>query len=371
MTTGFVWHERYMWHDQGTSAAFLPAGGMSTLQPFTHVENPETKRRLKNLLDVLEITDQLQPIKPRMATREELERFHTPDYLDRLEAMSAAQGGDAGSLTAFGTGGYDIARLSAGGALALTEAVVSGEVDNGYALTRPPGHHAEADQGIGFCLLGNTALSAKHARTALGLERVAVVDWDVHHGNGTQAAFYDDPTVLTISMHQTNCFPPDSGATQDNGAGAGEGANLNVNMPPGCGHEAYMYALEQVVLPALRRFRPELILVAAGYDASGMDPLSRTLCYGSTYRNLMRGVKGVADELAHGRVVAIHEGGYSPVHVPFCGVAVIETLAGLNEITEDPFEEMLAGMGGDQLLPHHVESINAAGALLERIPAGA
>ncbi len=369
MTTGFVWHERYMWHDTGSQVNYLPAGGMTALQPLIHVENPETKRRLKNLLDVLGVTEQLTPIKPQMATEAELTRFHTATYVAQIKEMSDNGGGDAGILSPFAAGGYEIACLAVGGAIALVEAVVTGDVDNGYALVRPPGHHAIADKGMGFCIFGHTALSAMHARQALGVAKVAIVDWDVHHGNGTQAAFYDDPTVLTISLHQTNCFPPRSGSTDDNGEGAGVGTNINVNMPPGCGHAAYLYALENVVVPALKRFEPDLILVASGYDAGGMDPLSRTLAYGSTFGIMMRQVKAVADELCGGKVAVMHEGGYSAAHVPFCGLAVIEELAGIDSGVVDPFERDLASMGGDQLLPHHIESIDEATALIEKIPA--
>ena len=222
MRTGLVWHERYMWHDTGSAGGPLPAGGW--LEPDVHVENPATKRRLKNLLDVSGLGEQLVPLAPRPASVEELCRFHTPEYVEQIRHLSDARGGDAGGLTPFGPGSFEIACLAAGGAIVAVDAVLDGHVDNVYALVRPPGHHALADAGMGFCLFGNVAIAVLHARHVRGLERVAVVDWDVHHGNGTEAAFYGDPTVLTISIHQDSCFPPGSGAVERTGEGLAKGS---------------------------------------------------------------------------------------------------------------------------------------------------
>jgi acetoin utilization deacetylase AcuC-like enzyme len=157
------------------------------------------------------------------------------------------------------------------------DAVISGKAPNAYALVRPPGHHAIADLGMGFCLFANAAVPIMHARAMHGVGRIAVVDWDVHHGNGTQAAFYGDPDVLTISLHQDNLFPPNSGALDENGEGAGKGYNLNIPLPPGCGNGAYLEAFAASCVPALERFKPELIVVASGFDASGVDPLGRMM----------------------------------------------------------------------------------------------
>ncbi|MFN8459741.1 MAG: class II histone deacetylase [Anaerolineae bacterium] len=367
MATGFVWHERYMWHDTGTSAGVLPAGGY--IQPFQHFENPDTKRRLRGLLEVSGLLDHLVEIKPRWATEAEIGHFHTPDYIERIKAMSAAAGGDAGELTPFGSGSYEIALLSTGGCLAALEAILEGKVNNAYALVRPPGHHAEASRGRGFCIFGNVAITVMQAQAVHGLKRVATVDWDVHHGNGTQKAFYKDPTVLTISIHQDQCYPPGSGLLTENGAGAGEGANLNINLPPGAGHAAYVSAFERVVVPALRRFRPEIIIVPSGFDANAMDPLARMLCDSETYRLLTRQLMTAAAEVCGGRLLMCHEGGYSAVYVPYCGLAVLEELSGIRSPVDDPFLPVFAGQGGYDLLPHHIAAIDKAAALIERVPA--
>ena len=193
---------------------------------------------------------------------------------------------------------------------------------------------------MGFCLLANTAIEA--AKADHGLGKVAVLDWDVHHGNGTQQIFYERPDVLTISLHQKSCFPPGSGTVEERGAGKGEGYNVNVPLPPGSGHETYLHAMRRVVLPALERFRPELVVVASGLDANAADPLARQLLYGDSYREMIRLLLEVAEDLCGGRLVAVHERGYAESTVPLCGLAVVETLSGVRTEVEDPFGGLFA-----------------------------
>ena len=347
--TGFVYHELYTWHDTGNYAGFMPYG--YPLQPGLHFENPETKRRFKNLLDASGFIKQLTVVEPRHATRDELLRFHTAEYVDSVQAMSDAHGGDAGELTPVGRGSYEIALLSTGGVLVGTDAVVAGELDNCYALVRPPGHHAESAMGRGFCIFGNIAIAAHHCMAVHGMERIAVVDWDVHHGNGTETAFYDDARVLTISLHQDNWYPPGRGLVGDTGEGAGAGFALNVPLPPGSGTGAYTAAFDQVVLPALRRFGPEIIFVASGFDASAFDPLGRMMMTSAGYAALTTRLVDAAAELCGGRLVMSHEGGYSPDYVPLCGVAVLEAMSGLSSGVEDPYLAFAAGMGRQELQP--------------------
>ncbi len=367
MRTGLVWDERYMWWDTRSGAAFLPAGGW--LEPGVHAENPATKRRFKNLIDVSGMADHLVPLKPRMATVEEVERYHTKEYVARMKELSDSGGGDAGEITPFSGGGFEIALLAVGGTLTAIEKTLDGTVDTAYALVRPPGHHAQKDLGRGFCMFSNAALGGFHARQALGLDRVAIVDWDVHHGNGTQWAFYDDPSVLTISLHQDRYFPMDSGMVAENGEGAGVGANLNVPLPAGSGVGAYVSAFERVVVPALERFKPDLIIVASGLDASALDPLARQQMHSDGYRALTQFFLGAAASTGS-KIMFTHEGGYSSAYVPFCGLAVLEELTGHRTPVEDPFMPIFAGIGGQDLQPHQAALIDQSAALVERVPAG-
>lgn len=365
MATGFVFHELYLWHNTWNWAQVFPPS--LTVQPGTHAENPETKRRLRNLLEVSGILDHLTIVKPRPATVEELERVHTPAHVEKIKAISDSGYGDASLLTPLGAGSYEIALLAAGGAIRATEAVIAGEVDNAYALIRPPGHHATADVGMGFCLFSNAAIAIRHAQAVHGVGRVATVDWDVHHGNGTQAIFYDDPSVLTISIHQDGLFPAHSGGLDETGAGDGRGYNINVPLPPGSGPGAYEAAFEKVVVPALRRFRPELIVVPSGFDASGVDPMGRMMMNSSAYRKLARILIDAASELCGGRLVMTHEGGYSEMYVPYCGLAVIEELAGHRTGVEDPWDPLMATWGGMDAQPHQLAIVDAAARLVESI----
>jgi acetoin utilization deacetylase AcuC-like enzyme len=364
VSTGWHWDEAYAWHDTGAGAAFLPAGGF--IQPgMTNAESPASKTRFRDLVARSGLLDALTQIRGRDATTDEILRLHTLEHLERLAAVSSAGGGEAGEATPIGPGSYEIAVRAAGGALAAVEAVVRGDVDNAYALVRPPGHHAEAALARGYCLLANTALAALHARAELGLERIAVVDWDVHHGNGTEDAFYADPDVLTISLHEEELYPPGRGLVEHRGEGAGEGANINVPLPAGSGHGAYLLAFERVVVPALARFRPELILVASGLDACALDPLGRQLLHSDSYWRMTELLLDVAATHCDGRLLMIHEGGYSEAYVPFCGVAVLEALCGERRV-EDPFLPYLVDRPGQAVQPHQEAAVERAAAGLVR-----
>ena len=343
MATGFLWHEKYMWHDTGSGAA-------ANVEPGEHFENPDTKRRMKNLLDLSGLTDKLVRLNPRMATEEELRRFHTDDYINQIRELSEAFGGFAGPQTPFGRGSYEIAKLAAGGTIVATEAVLSGQVNNAYALVRPPGHHAERDLGRGFCIFGNVALAAMHAREIWQVERIATIDWDVHHGNGTQQAFYDDPNVLTISIHQDGLFPAESGKVNERGIKEGENFNINIPLPAGSGNGAYSAAIERIVTPAVMSFKPQLILVPCGFDASVYDPLGRMLLTSESYRGLTTMLLALANDICDGKIVLSHEGGYSKRYVPFCGLATIEALSGIRtEIADGGIRDDLPGQ---ELAPH-------------------
>ena len=341
MKTAFYFDEQCLWHTTGEHALILPVGGY--VQPPAsggHAESPESKRRFKSLLDVSGMTNHLDVKTAEPATREDLERIHPVNYLEQFKTMSDTGGGNAGIYSPFGAGSYEIAALSAGLAKAAVSDVVNGTTRNAYALSRPPGHHCLKEQSMGFCLLANIPIAVEAARANHGLGRVAVLDWDVHHGNGTQAIYYDRGDTLTISIHQESCFPPGQGSANEIGRGDGEGTNLNIPLLPGGGHQSYLDAVELLALPAIKAFEPDLIVIASGLDANAFDPLGRMQAYSGTFRQMTHQVMALADDICGGRVVAIHEGGYAEVVVPFCGLAIIEELSGHRTDVVDPFEDL-------------------------------
>ena len=342
--TAFYFDEKCLWFSAGPAALVLPVGGW--VQPMAsggHADSPEPKRRLKSLMDVSGLTDRLDQRKAAPATREDLLRIHPASYVDAFKAMSDAGGGAIHPSAPFSGGAYEIALQSAGLAIQAVADVAGGEHRTAYAVTRPSGHHCSQDMPMGFCMFANVALAVEAAKAKHRLKRVAILDWDVHHGNGTEACFYGRGDVLTISMHQENCFPPGgSGGVAAAGEGEGAGANINIPLWPGCGHEMYLAALERIALPAIRDFRPDLIVVVSGFDANGVDPLARMLATSETFRAMTRLVKQAAAELCGGRLVVVQEGGYAETAVPFCGVAVLEELAGIRTEVVDPYLELVS-----------------------------
>lgn len=363
MRTGFVWHERYCWHDAGAFAG--PMRALYPVEPGQAAEHAETKRRIKNLLDAIDFTDKLTTIKPRMAADEDLLRVHTSEYLAHVKALSGGAGGDTGVNAFIGPGGFDIAALSSGGVIAAADAVLKGDVENSYALVRPPGHHAEAHRGMGFCIFANIALAVQFAKARHGLDKIAVVDWDVHHGNGTQSAFYDDPSVLTISIHQEGVFPRDSGHVGDTGAGRGAGYNINLPLPPGSGEGAYRACFDRVILPALHAYKPQMIFVACGFDAGLNDPLARMTLGPESFRWMAASMVKTARELCGGRLMMAHEGGYHAASVPFLALPVFEELTGLSAGIENPVSALAASFPPSPLLAHQEAPIEAARRIAE------
>ena len=343
--TAFLWDEKCFWHTGSNYAMLAPVGG--DVQPFVSgglPEAPETKRRLKNLIEVTGLSKDLIQISAGPATLEDLMRVHPKSYLDSFKELSDGSGGELGLRTPFGPGAFEIAALSAGLAIRAVEGVASGEFDNAYALSRPPGHHCMPDWPNGFCLFANIAIAIEAAKAKGFVDRIAVVDWDVHHGNGTEAIFYDRDDVLTISVHQDRCYPPDTGSAQRTGTGKGAATNLNIPLPPGCGHNVYLDVIDRLVLPKLQSYGADLVIVACGFDASAVDPLARMLCTSETYREMTRKIMSLTD----GKLVAVHEGGYSELYVPFCGHAVLEQMSGSSIRAKDPILDRLNNQQPDQ-----------------------
>lgn len=292
--TGLVWEPRCQRHQPG-------------------VGHPESPRRLEAIRAGLEragLWQRCAHLPARAATETELLRCHTPSYLARVKADIAAGRAELSTGdTAICSHSEEAARLAAGGALVAVEAVMAGEVSNAFAAVRPPGHHASGDLGMGFCIYNTVALAARHAQAVCGCERVLIVDWDVHHGNGTQAIFWRDPSVLFLSVHQRPLYPG-SGAAIERGEGPGEGFTLNCPLPPGSGGAEVLDALRTHLEPAAAAFRPSLVLVSAGFDGMRGDPLADFQLTAADLAALTALVRGIARRHAQGRLVSVLEGGY-------------------------------------------------------------
>jgi len=354
--TAFIYDESYFWHNAGEGALYEPDGGY--LEPGTYIESPKIKRRFKNLLQKSGLMDKLEKIKPIVATEEHLEYFHTKRHIENVKQLSNGDGGNCGDSAIVGRGSYEIAKLSVGGAIAAVRAVSENNLINkAFVLTRPPGHHAESDRGMGFCIFNNAVIAAKYATKNLGIKKILILDWDAHHGNGTEDAFYEDDSVLFISLHQDNLEPIGRGRKEHTGKGKGVGFTINIPLHAGSGDAVYKYAFEQIVIPAAERFKPELVIVSAGQDTSIFDPLARMMVSVAGYRDMTIMAKGIADKHAQGRIVILHEGGYCPSYVPFCSHAIVEELSGIYTDVGDPFIYAVAGTSYQELMPHQKERV--------------
>jgi len=357
MNTGLVSHEKYFWYDS-LNQAFPPF----QIQPGGNPDGPETKRRILSLLNSSNYATQMQAIAPRMASADEVLRVHSQAYYQQLQVANQSLAGEAGPGAIFAGGHLDIAMLSAGGVLSAVDAVIAQVVRNAYALVRPPGHHAETDRGAGFCVLNNAAIAARHVQQNAGIERVAIIDWDVHHGNGAQEIFWTDPSVLTLSVHQDYYFLEENfGTLAHNGEGHGAGFNINVPLPPGCGDVTYSAVMKRVIEPALKAFEPDFIIVACGLDAGCYDPLGRMALTPDGFKSLASDIFALAESFCDGRLVLCQEGGYDLASTPYMALGVLEGLSGVESNQENPFQVFGSTIGcTDTVLPHQEEVIIAA-----------
>ena len=316
-----------------TAVSFLEGHALHA-QPG-HPERPARLEAVRAEIVADPVLASLPRHRPAPAPRDALERVHLPDYLDLIETFCERGGGALDVDTYATTASYDVARRACGGVLAMVDAVLAGGAANGFAIGRPPGHHARPAQAMGFCLLSNAAVAARYAQAAHGADRVLVVDLDVHHGNGTQEALYDDPSVLFVSSHQGDVYPG-TGSLRETGTGPGEGFTVNLPLPAGTGDE--LADLYRAVLPSLAaRFRPDLVVLSFGADAHRLDPLAGLGLSVAGLAEAAGVVQEVADTHADGRLVVTLEGGY---HVDVLAAAVAAVLRRLVDPTapiDDPF----------------------------------
>jgi acetoin utilization deacetylase AcuC-like enzyme len=335
MKVGYVWDPIYLEHDLPRYLADEFALETEYLGLSGH---PENSGRLKVVMDLLKqvgLLARLRRIEAAPVSNELLCRVHDPDYVSQVREMAGSGGGmlDPDSQTYVGARSHEAALMAAGGAVAAVEAVLTEEVESAFALVRPPGHHAGRNRGAGFCLFNNVAVAAEHAVQS-GLDRVLVVDYDVHHGDGVQDIFYERDDVLYFSVHQYPGWPW-TGHWKESGRGKGAGYTVNVPLPWGAGDEAYERVLDRVLRPLVQRYAPQLILVAAGYDAHWKDPLANPTNLSVTgYHRLAEILAGLAEEFCPGRLVFVLEGGYDAEALSHSVVATCAALLG--EEAQDP-----------------------------------
>src|SRR5919108_836040 len=316
--------------------------------------HPERPERIQVLLDYTDKLDskRFQILPPKAAARADIESCHGADYISLVESTSqinqyALDGDTVTCRDSFGVG-----LLAVGGFLRLLDSIAAQEARNGFALVRPPGHHALRDQAMGFCLFNTIAIGAKHLKRVIDAKRVLIVDWDVHHGNGTQDAFYDDPSVLFISTHQYPYYPG-TGALEETGIKEGEGYTINVPLPAGCADAEYLRVFHDVIVPAAKKFAPEWILVSAGFDAHRRDPLGGMGVTENGFAAMSERLLRLADEYAGGKIAFLLEGGYDLAALRSSVAAV------LHAMQQPTMSQERGNPGGDRIKPliHQIEQV--------------
>ena len=318
MTLALIYHENYLLHE--------------------HTEtHPERRERLQYTMDQLEeeglfADPRISMIEPEPASDEQIRRVHDPDYLERLRTMSAAGTGKLDVDTYISEHTWETARLAAGGVIGGLDCVISGPFDTSFVMARPGGHHAFVDDGHGFCYLNNTAVGLRHVQETTDVERILVWDWDAHHGDGTQSIFYDDPSVLVLSTHQSgeHMFPG-TGFAEEVGEGDGEGYTVNVPLPRRTGDESYLRIVSEIFEPLTRQFDPDLLFIEAGQDNHFTDPITDLGVTAQGYARLMERAVAMAAEVTDGALVASLGGGYGiESGLPYTNLAVFAALLGMD-----------------------------------------
>ncbi|MDD4876080.1 MAG: histone deacetylase [Dehalococcoidales bacterium] len=317
MRVGLVYDPIYLKHDTG--------------------QHPENAKRLEAIISYLEqtgIKEQLIPIRPRTASTQELSLVHDEQYISMIQNVAQNGGGSLDPDTVMSSDSYEATLYAAGGVITATEAVMKKEVDSIFALVRPPGHHATHQRAMGFCLFNNIAIATEYALRNYSLQRILIIDFDVHHGNGTQEAFYNNPNVLYISTHEYP-FYPGTGSIEETGNGPAKGTTINIPLPAGSGDTEYLKVFQEIIIPATKRFKPQLIMVSAGYDNHWADELALMQVSTTGFTQMAEIIKNLADELCNGRMVFSLEGGYNLTALATSVKATFDVL--MNKTTiEDP-----------------------------------
>jgi acetoin utilization deacetylase AcuC-like enzyme len=300
--------------------------------------HPENAKRLETILSGLkknELFEKLVHLKSRIAIEEEISICHTKEYVEQVKTFSERGGGYFDPDTYANQYSFNAAATAVAGSIDLTKSVINGELKNGFALLRPPGHHALSNRAMGFCLFGNIAIAAKTALKQPGISKVAIVDFDVHQGNGTQALIGDDPNILFISTHQYP-FYPGTGSVNEIGNGDAKGTVINIPLQQGVGDEGFKIIYKEIILPSLKKFNPDLILVSAGFDAHRDDPLANLNLSLTGYNWISRELIKLSDDICEGKIVFFLEGGYNPDVLSYGVSNILRGLMGKDSF-DDPF----------------------------------
>lgn len=333
--TGFIWDDRYLRHDVGDMKYVFKNG--EEMGVFSEFENPKRAVVIKEMLEKTGLLEKMSPYVPYQAKEEDLLRVHTKEHIERINEACTKGIREVGPEAFVISISEEVARLSAGGAMKAVDVCMSEEdIQQAYALIRPPGHHAERDQAMGFCLYNNVAVAASYVLEKYDAKKVLVLDWDVHHGNGTEEIFYERDDVLVLSIHEDGYFPLQSGAVESLGRGRGEGYNINIPLPPLTGDEGYELTFEEIIEPVVQQYKPDIILVSAGQDANALDPLARMMVLRSGFRYMGRKIRELAAQYANGRLAVLQEGGYSLPYLPIATLGVLEGLMDVEVDWEDP-----------------------------------
>lgn len=316
--TGVVKDARYLQHSAG----------------FSHPESPERLAAIYEMLDNPLMNWKFTHIEPREATHKEIETIHSPSYVEFIASTAGQSCVYLDPDTATSPETYEIAKLAVGGVCNAIDEVMEGKVDNAFAFVRPPGHHAEKDAAKGFCVFNNIAIGAMHAISKYNLKRILIVDWDLHHGNGTQHSFYNDPRILYFSTHQYPYYPG-TGALQEIGRGPGEGYTINVPLSEGAGDADFVKIFRKILQPVALEFKPELILLSAGFDTYFQDPLGGMRVKPEGFANMARILLNIAGACCQGRLVAMLEGGYHISGLTRSVKAVLEEMLDETHISDE------------------------------------
>lgn len=308
-----------------------------------YYDTPERVTQARDMLEKSGLLAELTPIEPVKAAKQELVGFHSQEYIDKLESLSQSGGGKVGEMCYIGQGGLDVIRTAAGGDLAALDAVMAGRVDNAFCMQRPPAAHAERDMGMGFCVVNNFNILVQRAREKYNLKRIMIIDFDNHYKKGIEDAWYDTDEVLYAEVHQSGAQAENAVSDRNAGyigTGKGAGYNVVIPMPSGAGDDAYIKAFKEIIEPVADQYKPELVVLIAGFAANIFDPLGRQQLTARGYKKLTEIICGIADRNAGGKLIAVLEGGKGN-YMAFCIHKVLEAMSGEEEITVPDITEGL------------------------------